>query len=89
MLDGDRHRAGGKRPWFGPKRFGWGYSPKTWQGWAILLVPPLVVILTTRTLDTAVMAASSRTCRHLTAMGLTGAPTAPVTGIGAAVSQNS
>jgi hypothetical protein len=45
MLNGDRRRADGKRPWFGPNRIGWGYSPKTWQGWAILLVPPLVVIL--------------------------------------------
>jgi hypothetical protein len=25
------------RPWFGPKRFGYGISPKTWQGWVIVL----------------------------------------------------
>lgn len=24
------------RLWFGPKRFGWGYSPRTWEGWAIV-----------------------------------------------------
>jgi len=27
-----------KRPWFGPKRIGYGISPKTWQGWLILAV---------------------------------------------------
>lgn len=25
------------RPWFGPKRIGWGYRPQTWQGWAITI----------------------------------------------------
>jgi hypothetical protein len=36
----------GKRPWFGPRRFGFGYRPQTWQGvlvMAVLLLP--VVIL--------------------------------------------
>ena len=36
----------GKRPWFGPRQFGFGYRPQTWQGvliMAILLLP--VVIL--------------------------------------------
>ena len=23
--------------WFGPKRCGWGWSPASWQGWAITL----------------------------------------------------
>jgi len=23
-----------KRVWFGPKRFGWGASPASWEGWA-------------------------------------------------------
>ncbi|WP_428150205.1 hypothetical protein [Brevundimonas sp.] len=23
-----------KRAWFGPKRFGWGASPASWEGWA-------------------------------------------------------
>ena len=27
-----------KRTWFGPKRIGYGISPKTWQGWLILAV---------------------------------------------------
>jgi len=27
-----------RKPWFGPKRFGWGWSPITWEGWAVCLV---------------------------------------------------
>ena len=27
-----------KQPWFGPKRIGFGLSPKTWQGWLILAI---------------------------------------------------
>ena len=23
-----------KRAWFGPKRWGWGASPASWEGWA-------------------------------------------------------
>ncbi|MDH4744611.1 hypothetical protein OMP43_11340 [Sphingomonas sp. CBMAI 2297] len=37
---GDRFRAGGAvRPgyWFRPKRFGFGATPVTWQGWAATL----------------------------------------------------
>jgi hypothetical protein len=36
----------GKRPWFGPRRIGFGFRPQTWQGvvlMAVLLLP--VVIL--------------------------------------------
>ena len=35
----------GTRPWFGPKRFGYGYRPQTWQGWLLLAV--LVAVLIT------------------------------------------
>lgn len=31
------------RPWFGPKRIGYGLRPQTWQGWLIMLV--LVIII--------------------------------------------
>jgi hypothetical protein len=24
-----------KDPWFGPRRLGWGWTPITWQGWAV------------------------------------------------------
>ena len=27
-----------RNPWFGPKRFGIGVSPKSWQGWISTLV---------------------------------------------------
>lgn len=27
-----------KRPWFGPRRFGWGWAAETWQGWAVNLI---------------------------------------------------
>lgn len=30
--------ASARTYWFGPKRFGWGLSPKTWQGWVSVLV---------------------------------------------------
>jgi hypothetical protein len=35
----------GKRPWFGPKRFGIGYRPQTWQGYLITAVLVLFVVL--------------------------------------------
>jgi hypothetical protein len=35
----------GRRPWFGRKRFGYGYRPQTWQGWLLLAV--LVALLMT------------------------------------------
>jgi hypothetical protein len=25
----------GKKPWFGPRRLGWGLSPVSYQGWAL------------------------------------------------------
>ena len=27
-----------KTAWFGPKRWGWGWSPVAWQGWVVVLV---------------------------------------------------
>jgi hypothetical protein len=33
------------RPWFGPKRVGYGLRPQTWQGWAVLLACVAVVIV--------------------------------------------
>jgi hypothetical protein len=37
--------TGSRRPWFGPKRLGFGYRPQTWQGWAVILIPVAVIIL--------------------------------------------
>jgi hypothetical protein len=36
--------GGGKRPWFGPKRIGWGYRPQTWQGWLVTAIMVAVLI---------------------------------------------
>jgi hypothetical protein len=34
-----------KRPWFGPKRyFGWGWTPVSWEGWAVTALFLVVVI---------------------------------------------
>jgi hypothetical protein len=33
-----------KRPWFGPKRIGYGLRPQTWQGWTVMLALAIVVI---------------------------------------------
>lgn len=32
------------RPWFGPKRLGFGLRPQTWQGWLVTLVPAVLVV---------------------------------------------
>lgn len=32
------------RNWFGPKRIGWGISPRTWEGWLILVIFAIIVI---------------------------------------------
>jgi|HubBroStandDraft_3_1064219.scaffolds.fasta_scaffold445070_1 hypothetical protein len=35
----------GRRPWFGPRRYGFGYVPKTWQGGLIMAVLLLPVVI--------------------------------------------
>ncbi len=35
-----------KKPWFGPKRIGWGFRPATWQGWLVVAVYVAVLVLT-------------------------------------------
>jgi hypothetical protein len=34
------------RLWFGPKRLGWGISPRTWEGWAVtgLIVAACIIV---------------------------------------------
>ncbi len=27
-----------RKGWFGPKRIGWGVSPRSWEGWLVTLV---------------------------------------------------
>jgi len=33
------------KPWFGPKRYGIGFRPQTWQGWLILIGGVVVLVL--------------------------------------------
>jgi len=35
----------GKPEWFRPKRFGWGLTPITWQGWVYTAIWSLVMIV--------------------------------------------
>lgn len=35
-----------KKPWFGAKKYGWGWGfPKTWQGWVVLSVYVIFLVL--------------------------------------------
>jgi len=37
--------------WFKAKLYGWGWTPAKWQGWAILLIYVVLVVLFALTLD--------------------------------------
>jgi hypothetical protein len=46
VTDSERRSAGHEhRPWFGPKRVGWGLRPQTWPGWAIILAVVIAVLV--------------------------------------------
>ena len=34
-----------RRPWFGPKRVGYGLRPQTWQGWTLMLAAAAVIVV--------------------------------------------
>jgi hypothetical protein len=34
-----------RQPWFGRKRFGWGWTPRTWQGWGVVALFVLLSLL--------------------------------------------
>jgi len=40
-----------RQPWFGPKRFGWGIGPRTWQGWAVTVVVAAAFVVGSRALQ--------------------------------------
>jgi hypothetical protein len=40
----NNHRPGGQ-PWFGRKRIGFGYGPRTWQGYLLVAVVLLFVVI--------------------------------------------
>lgn len=31
--------------WFKAKEYGWGWRPKTWQGWIVLLIYTIILII--------------------------------------------
>jgi hypothetical protein len=35
----------GKRPWFGPKRIGFGYGPRTWQGFLVTGLSVVAIVI--------------------------------------------
>lgn len=37
--------------WFKRKRYGWGWTPSTWQGWLVTLVYIVLVVASALTLD--------------------------------------
>ncbi len=39
-----------RRPWFGPKRIGWGFRPQTWQGWLVILLAVAALVAVGRLL---------------------------------------
>ena len=36
---------GDKKKWFGPKRIGYGIRPQTWQGWLVMMIPVVIIIV--------------------------------------------
>ncbi len=37
--------------WFKARRYGWGWTPATWQGWLVMAIYIMLVILTFRSDD--------------------------------------
>lgn len=40
-----------KHLWFKAKRYGWGWTPATWQGWAVTAIYAGILVLLSLTLD--------------------------------------
>lgn len=32
------------KPWFRPKKFGYGWTPVTWQGWVVTIILALIIV---------------------------------------------
>jgi hypothetical protein len=48
MTDEDPFGSGpgqGRQPWFGPRRYGYGYVPRTWQGYLLTALCVLFIII--------------------------------------------
>ncbi len=33
-----------RKPWFRPKRLGYGVTPNSWQAWLLILLPGLLIL---------------------------------------------
>jgi len=42
-----------KKPWFGPRKLGWGFAPATWEGWVSMMILFVIVLylIVTKTTD--------------------------------------
>jgi len=62
------------RQWFGPKRFGWGWSPVTWQGWVVVVayVATLITVAAVASRLTVLVVAVVATVLLFGVMALTG-----------------
>lgn len=47
-----------KKLWFRTKTYGWGWTPATWQGWLVIAVYVLFVVVILQQLDTVTHSAS-------------------------------
>lgn len=43
----------GRKAWFGPRPFGYGYTPISWEGWAVTAVLAAVILISTALLHGA------------------------------------
>lgn len=61
--DGPQPGGQGKRPWFGPKRFGYGIRPQTWQGYLVTAAcVGIVILIRVRTGSSALAVIGSCRC---------------------------
>jgi hypothetical protein len=66
-----------KHPWFGPKRFGWGWRPVSWEGWLATFLCVTIVIAVNVTLGrtpTAAYASLAAVAALLVVCIFTGTP---------------
>jgi hypothetical protein len=63
-----------RRQWFGPRRFGWGWSPVTWQGWVVVAVyvALLIAVAALTSTATTLVVAGTATVLLFGVMVLTG-----------------
>jgi hypothetical protein len=60
--------------WFGPRRYGWGWSPVTWQGWVVVVLyaAALITVSAIANRHTTLVVAAIATALLFGVMALTG-----------------